>query len=933
LQQVRQVVSLSKFDLFCLTETWLNESFYSHELFDDSFIVLRRDRTSATFHGSGEDPRGGGVLIAFKKSPGLNLFHQVSLQSGYIEDIWITIVPLKGRTLHVCCSYIPGVTPASDFSSYFESLTDKILTFPNDEFIILGDQNVPEFVRDSLPRGSKYGALMDFMDLCDLTQYNNHINEASETVLDLVFSTSQLSIDRCDTALVTPDIYHPPLVISKHFSLPATVDEIKVFRNWKQANWRGIHDSLAVVDWDAAFFSCSDVDSLVDRFYDILMFSLNAFCPLIVKKFRSSFSRTSPETKRLLRKKRKANSSWKKFGNPVDLAIFEDLKVRCEESAANDERQAMEQAEENLSRNPRKFYQFVNKRRSNGAGVADFVSLDSVMATNKLDSANLFATYFGSTFSSAPSRQFRVPENLPWIGDWSSLEFSGEQVFDKLKNLNVNKCAGPDGFPPEFFKRCADILCYPLMLIFNASLDHGYMPQKWKEAHVTPIHKSGSQNDVRNFRPISKLSIIAKVLDSLVADELFERFKSIINTNQHGFYRRRSTVTNLLGYTEKLQQCINSGGQVDVVYTDFAKAFDTVSHDVLLAKLRGHGISGNLYSWFDSYLKGRSLRVQICGTLSDPVSVTSSVVQGSHCGPILFSIFINDISDILDVDFNCFADDLKLFQSIDSLEDSVRLQNNLDRLSVFVKENGLSLNVKKCLVSSYTRRRSRFVDANYSIDGQVLERKDGIKDLGVVFDRTCSFNSHIDNVCSRARKVIGFILRNSVGFKNPKTVVTLYSSLARSLLEYASQIWSPVAKTRVAQLESVQHRFLRSVAYRFFDDNSFNVEYSYYERKLNLHPLELRRVIGDVNFVTNSFSGRIDNSTFLHYFCFSVPRLASRTHRVFKPSLSQSVVSRLMSLFNLYCNNVDILSSVSCPRCTKAQIESKFIILSLNTGA
>jgi hypothetical protein len=885
----------------------------------------------STYSGpDSSDFRGGGVIIAVKKSTSFSLVQQVNSQSTNIEDLWISLIPRVGRTLHICCAYIPGVTCANDFSSYFDSLSDNVLTFPNDEFLILGDYNVPEFYRSTLPRGSKYGTLVDFMEICNLTQFNTHINEASETVLDLVFSSSSLSIDRCDTPVVSPDIYHPPIVISTSISLPADTEEIKVFRNWKEANWLGIKNSLAEVDWDAAFYLCSDVDSLVDRFYDISMLILNAYCPLIVKKSRPAAPRISPETKRLLRKKRKANSNWRKFQNPVDLAIFEELKARCEESSANDEKQAMALVEENLLLNPRKFFQFVNKRRSNGAGVADYVSLDAITAKNKKDSADLFAKFFGSTFSSAASCQIPTLDNLPWIGDWNFLEFSCEQVFVKLKNLKVNKCAGPDGFPPELFKRCADALCYPLALIYNASLALGHMPSKWKEAHVTPIHKGGSQNDVRNFRPISKLSIVAKVLDSLVADELFERFKTIISVNQHGFYRRRSTVTNLVGYTERVQQCVNSGGQIDVVYTDFAKAFDTVSHDILLAKLSGHGISGTLLNWFNSYLKGRTLRVQVSGTLSEPVCVSSSVVQGSHCGPILFSIFINDIADILDVDYNCFADDLKLFQSIDSPDDCARLQRNLNRLSDFVEKNHLSLNVKKCIVTSFTRRKARFIGNDYMIAGQILDRKDEVKDLGVIYDKTCSFNSHVDSVCSRAKRVIGFILRNSVGFRHPKTIVALYTSLARSILEYASQVWSPSSKTRIKQLETVQHRFIRAIARRFFGDSSFNLDYSLYEQKLNLYPLELRRIIADVSFVVKSFSGRIDNATYLHHFRFRVPRLTSRSHQVFKLDLSTSVFSRLMGYFNTFCNDVDSLLTMSCLRCTKVQIASKFVISSLN---
>jgi hypothetical protein len=195
-----------------------------------------------------------------------------------------------------------------------------------------------------------------------------------------------------------------------------------------------------------------------------------------------------------------------------------------------------------------------------------------------------------------------------------------------------------------------------------------------------------------------------------------------------------------------------------------------------------------------------------------------------------------------------------------------------------------------------------------------------------------SANTRSIITCRRAKRVIGFVLRNSVGFKNPKTVVTLYSSLARSLLEYASQVWAPSTKTRIKQLETVQHRFLRSMARRFFNDGGFDLDYSQYERKLNLHPLELRRIISDVNLVVKSFSGRIDSSTFLHHFYFKVPRLVSRFHQVFNPCRTATTFARLMTNFNTYSNDCDILSRTFCVKCTKAMIESKFVRISLNVA-
>lgn len=441
----------------------------------------------------------------------------------------------------------------------------------------------------------------------------------------------------------------------------------------------------------------------------------------------------------------------------------------------------------------------------------------------------------------------------------------------------------------------------------------GVVPTKWKQAFVVPIHKGGSHNDVRNYRPISKMSIVAKILDSIIADTLFDNFSHVISPEQHGFFKGRSTVTNLIGYTERIQRVINSGGQVDVIYTDFAKAFDKVDHTILINKLANLGVSGSLLQWFSSYLIGRTKRVQIGDALSEVTDVTSSVIQGSHCGPILFALFINDISDVLGVGFNMYADDIKLYFEVDSLDDCSVLQNNLDKLNRFTVENGLVLNAKKCFVMSYTRRTKKFVCNDYFIDGHLLERKSEIRDLGVIFDSKCTFATHVDETRKKARRTLGFIMRNAKGFSDPRTVVLLYSALTRSILEYACQVWSPSTITHIHKLESVQHKFLIYAARKFYGDFSLPLDYTKYEEKLKLRPLKHRRTICDIKFLAKSFSGGIDSSTYISLFQLHVPAPGfsgvrpKRQFHVFATTSNDTTLNRMMKSFNLHCNDYDAL--------------------------
>lgn len=185
--QCRKANLINSFDIYLLTETWLTDAHFSHEFFDQSFDVIRRDRSDSV------NSRGGGVCIAIKKSNSFKYLHQLSWQSINIEDAWVSIYPHKGRTLHICCCYIPGSTSPEIFASYITSLTDRVLSLNQDDVIFIGDQNVPEFYNQNLARGTKFHSLMDMMDFCDFSQFNTIINSLSSTVLDLVFSNSQLT--------------------------------------------------------------------------------------------------------------------------------------------------------------------------------------------------------------------------------------------------------------------------------------------------------------------------------------------------------------------------------------------------------------------------------------------------------------------------------------------------------------------------------------------------------------------------------------------------------------------------------------------------------------------------------------------------------------------------------------------------------------------
>ena len=296
------------------------------------------------------------------------------------------------------------------------------------------------------------------------------------------------------------------------------------------------------------------------------------------------------------------------------------------------------------------------------------------------------------------------------------------EVFENVLNLIQNKGPGPDDIPAKILVNCVYSLSRPIYLLFKLSLESGVFPEQWKYSFVTPIFKSGNQSDAKNYRPISILGSIPKLLEKIVCDHIKSSVMLGIGQEQHGFCKGRSTATNMITFTQTVLGALESGCQVDAVYTDFSKAFDTVNHRVLAHKLECFGFAGTLLKWLVLYISNRKQFVKVKGFVSQEISVTSGVPQGSHLGPYLFNIFINDLRQ--EIRFSqplFFADDLKLFAVVNSFEDTVKIQDDLNRVCEWYNKNMMVLNIKKCKIITFTRIKRPLI-CDYSLNNNILER-------------------------------------------------------------------------------------------------------------------------------------------------------------------------------------------------------------------
>ena len=403
------------------------------------------------------------------------------------------------------------------------------------------------------------------------------------------------------------------------------------------------------------------------------------------------------------------------------------------------------------------------------------------------------------------------------------------EVYACLLELDPGKASGPDNIPAKILKLTAEQISPSICRLFNLSLRLGMMPTAWKEANVTPVFKNGNEACVENYRPISLLCILSKVLERCVYNRIYDLLSSKIAEMQHSFQRRKTCSTQLIQFYHNILEALDKLNVIDSMYLDFTKAFDKVSHCLLLQKLEKSGFGGNLMSWFRSYLSGGKQRVVLEGQQSDWLNVSSGVPQGSILGPLLFTLYINDLPDqiVSPTQMGLYADDSKMFRVIKSEADVEHFRSDLANVQEWSRRWQMNFNTKKCKFMRFSHKKS-ITDIHYDMNGVLLERVKVVRDLGITVTDDLCWVQHISEISLKANRTLDI--------KDVEIRKVLYCSLIRPQLEYATELWSPkqVAYKRI--LENVQRR-----ATKFILDYPPHCSYKDRLIKLNLLPLEHRR--------------------------------------------------------------------------------------------
>lgn len=900
--------------VIAFSETWLKPTTGNLEIFCSNYQVFRDDRL---------ERRGGGVLIAVHCSIPSSLVCTPDVFN--IETVCVRLT-FSLMNIFIICAYIPpSFDPSvySDFARILEAVND--LMSPRDVFIVCGDFNIPDvsWLRCS-ERGfmvpSSQGRMNHFFDAVSslgLMQINNVFN-VSNRLLDLIYSNvNELSVLRTVPFVSPEDKYHPTLL----FKLDLCVNDnstrsFPLFSrsfNFTRANFGILRESLNNVLWPS--FSDSFSTCFVE-FYDILN---SCFCLSVPVTNRKENTSSPPWYTRELRYlKNRRNRLYKKFkisGSAIDYSNYSIVMHRCDTLNRRLYEIYLLRVKSRLNSDPKGFYNFVNSKRR----VKGFPASLNFRGTGKSSDreiADLFASFFQSTYVESCDPLLTYPYRIQSFDLMFNVSFSYHEVYSALLALKPSSYAGPDGVPAIVLRECADMLFIPLTKMFNQSLSSGVFPELWKKSFIVPLYKSGCRSNVENYRGIAKLSAIPKLFEQLISRKIVHSLSSVVSPCQHGFFKGKSTVTNLLEFTSHVFSNFSCKLQTDAIYMDFSKAFDRVDHGLLLLKLDLIGFPVGLINWLSSYLLNRTQLVLFKGTLSRQILVSSGVPQGSHLGPILFNLFVNDLPSVIhNSSILMYADDVKLYRSLKSAEECGLLQDDLNRLVIWCQSNHMLLNLSKCKKMSFNR--GTVTQTSYEISEIVLENVSSFCDLGITLDSKLNFNLHIDAVVSKSSNVLGFIKRWSREFDDPYLSKRLFTSLVRPILEYGSLVWSPYYSCHVNRIESVQKQFLLFALRNLAWNPDINLPpYLHRLALINLPTLERRRIMLGICFVVKLINGEINSPDLTSKLNFNVPFRVSRHFSplclpVIKYNYEElNPIYKLCKNFNKVSNLISITDSI-----------------------
>ena len=616
--------------------------------------------------------------------------------------------------------------------------------------------------------------------------------------------------------------------------------------NFNRAAWTEIQAELSEIDWckmEAA--ANSSPTEALNVFMDELVPLLERHVPTKASKKKPSSRidrRRKLLWKRLSKVKARLNSATLDQKLAKLLQDRQDLEQQLHEDYVAMNFMEEDQAVLNMKENPKAFYSFAKSRQKTKSKVGPFIDSTTGLPNPKPEFAVAELSKQYSSVFVPPRDEWKVedPANFFTCHDialsdtaLTDISFTEDDILEACAVLKADSAPGADGIPANLLKICRKEHARPLT--------QGSIPSDLLLVLICPVHKGGSRGLPRNYRPVALTSHIVKVFERVVRKTLVEHLEKsgFLPDGQHGFRALRSTLTQLLAFWDSILDRLEDYSGVDVVYTDFSKAFDKVETGVLLHKIRDCKVTGKVGCWLASFLDpaARQQAVVVDGRVSSLTPVISGVPQGTVLGPVLFSIHIRDICSELSPDTmaTSFANETRVQHAVKTYQDCSDLQSDLEKIYNWAKTVNMHFNSEKFECLRFWPGSSTPPAYQYKgPENNEIEVKTHLKDLGVQVSSDLSFKLQVEKTVAAASKLAGWGLR-SFRRRSKAVMKPLWQTLIQPKMDYCSQLWSPGDQDSISKLESVQRHFTFKVK------GLENMSYLERLKAMNLYSQERRR--------------------------------------------------------------------------------------------